>query len=266
MAEHGKINLGNESIIDIEGLNKTFIGENDKRVEALKNVDLEVRDQEFVCLIGPSGSGKSTLLRLMEGLIFPTEGSVKIQGEEVKGPIPDASMVFQEYSLMPWRKIIDNVSFGLEIRGMSKTKRHDIAKRYLHRFGLEGFENNYPHELSGGMKQRAAIARAIAVSPKILFMDEPFGALDAYTRFQMQKDLIDFWMEEKRTVVFVTHSVEEAVFLSSRVVLMSPRPGRIAKEYIIDLPYPRNRFDSSFVEYFEMIMQDMEKVSRSLDL
>jgi len=261
VAEDGEVIGNNDVIIEIKGLHKVFQGENNT-VEALRNINLKVRDQEFICLIGPSGSGKSTLLRLMEGLIFPTSGCIRVQGAEVKGPVDNAGFVFQEYSLMPWRTIIDNISFGLEIKGESKKDRYELSKRYLSRFGLEGFENNYPYELSGGMKQRAAIARAIVVSPKILFMDEPFGALDAYTRIQMQNDLIDFWMEEKRTVIFVTHSVEEAVFLGSRVLLMSPRPGEISKEYIIDNPYPRSRFDEKFRGHFQMIMEDMEKVSK----
>lgn len=249
------------NIIEINNLNKTFISENGKEVIALEDVNLNIKDREFICLIGPSGSGKSTLLRLMEGLIFPTNGSIKVMGKEVVGPIPDAGMVFQEYSLMPWRNIIDNVSFGLEIKKVSRNERYEISRKYLQRFGLEGFESSYPYELSGGMKQRAAIARALAVSPRILFMDEPFGALDAYTRFQMQKDLIEFWVEDKRTIVFVTHSVEEAVFLGTKVILMSPRPGKIAKEFNIDMPYPRNRFNEKFSKYFENIMKDMNKAS-----
>lgn len=264
MAEHGKVTISNNEVIQITNLKKVFTSDNNSKVLALEEVNLNINEQEFICLIGPSGSGKSTLLRLMEGLIFPTEGSVVVQNRKVEGPTPDASMVFQEYSLMPWKNIIDNVSFGLEIKGMNKNERYEIASKYINKFGLNGFEKSLPHELSGGMKQRAAIARAIAVAPNILFMDEPFGALDAYTRFQMQKDLISFWLEEKRTVVFVTHSVEEAVFLSTRVVLMSPRPGKIYKEYNIDLPYPRNRFDKKFIDYFETIMKDMEIVSTGI--
>lgn len=249
------------NIIEINNLNKTFISENRKELMALEGVNLNIENQEFICLIGPSGSGKSTLLRLMEGLILPTVGTVKVMGKLVEGPTINATMVFQEYSLMPWKNIIDNVAFGLELRRIPKNERYEIASKYLDRFGLKGFEKNFPHELSGGMKQRAAIARAIAIAPKILFMDEPFGALDAYTRFQMQKDLIEFWLEDKRTIVFVTHSVEEAVFLGSKVILMSPRPGKIAKEYNIDLPHPRNRFNDKFALYFEEIMEDMNRVS-----
>lgn len=249
------------NIIEIENMSKTFYSESNKETLALKNINLNIKEQEFICIIGPSGSGKSTLLRLIEGLIFPTEGSIKVLGQEVKKPLEQASMVFQEYSLMPWRTVLENVSFGLEVKKIKKTQRESISKEILKTFGLEDFINSYPYELSGGMQQRVAIARAIATSPLILFMDEPFGALDAYTRFQMQKELIEFWLEEKRTVLFVTHSVEEAIFLGTKVILMSPRPGEIAKEYEIDLEYPRNRFDPTFGEIFEEIMDNMNRVN-----
>lgn len=249
------------NIIEIKNLSKVFVSESKKEVLALKNIDLTIEDQEFICIIGPSGSGKSTLLRLMEGLIVPTEGSVKVLGKKVEKPVDQASMVFQEYSLMPWRNVIDNVSFGLEIRKVKKEERYKRAEKILASFGLDEFINSYPYELSGGMRQRVAIARAIVTSPLILFMDEPFGALDAYTRFQMQKELIEFWLSEKRTVIFVTHSVEEAIFLGTKVILMSPRPGEIANIYDIDLNYPRDRFDGKFGEIFEEIMENMEKVN-----
>lgn len=250
-------------MIELKDVNKVFTSENQQEVHAVKDVNLDIDEHDFVCLIGPSGSGKSTLLRLMEGLISPSGGSIKAKGKHVTGPIPDAGMVFQEYSLMPWRNIIDNVSFGLELRKVPKRKRYEISEGILKRFGLVDFIYNFPYELSGGMKQRAAIARSIATSPDILFMDEPFGALDAYTRFQMQQDLIEFWLEEKRTIVFVTHSVEEAIFLGNRVVIMSQRPGEIVEEYNIDLPYPRDRFDQKFKGYFEDIMNKMDLVNKS---
>lgn len=250
-----------DKIIEIKNLHKRFVSENGQAVHALEDINIDIHKQDFICIIGPSGSGKSTLLRLMEGLIFPTRGSINVAGKPVTGPIPEASMVFQEYSLMPWKNIIDNVAFGLELRRVPKKERYETCRKILDRFGLIDFLHSYPHELSGGMKQRAAIARAIATSPLILFMDEPFGALDAYTRFQMQEDLIKFWLEEKRTVIFVTHSVEEAIFLGTKVILMSPRPGKIAKEYNIDLPYPRNRFNSDFEAYFTDIMENMNAVN-----
>ena len=250
-----------KDIIAISDLYKSFITEKGKEVRALENISLTIKEQDFVCIIGPSGSGKSTLLRLMEGLIFPTSGSIQVMGKEVTKPLQEANMVFQEYSLMPWRNIIDNVAFGLEVRKVPKKQRYEIASDILGRFGLQDFIHSYPYELSGGMQQRAAIARAFATSPLVLFMDEPFGALDAYTRFQMQQELIEFWLEEKRAVAFVTHSVEEAIYLGKRVVLMSPRPGKIAEEYEIDLPYPRDRFSDKFRMYFEKIMDTMNRVN-----
>lgn len=248
-------------IIEVKGLNKAFLTERKKEIHALQDINLGIEEQEFVCLLGPSGSGKSTLLRLMEGLIESTTGEIRVMNQTITGPILEAGMVFQEYSLMPWKNIIDNVAFGLELRKMSKTDRYKIANEILIKFGLGDFTKSFPHELSGGMKQRAAIARAIATSPKILYMDEPFGALDAYTRFQMQKELIEFWLKEKRTIVFVTHSVEEAIFLGTRIILMSPRPGKVVGDYSIELPYPRNRWSKEFGNYFQQIMGQLDEVS-----
>lgn len=250
-------------IISISNISKTFLTEKKQSVHALKGIDIEIREHEFVCILGPSGSGKSTLLRIMEGLERPSAGEICVMGKELKEPVLESGMVFQEYSLMPWRNIIDNVSFGLELRRVPKKERHERAGEILERFGLRDFKHSFPHELSGGMKQRAAIARAIATSPKILYMDEPFGALDAYTRFQMQKDLIGFWLEDKRTIVFVTHSVEEAVFLGTRVIMMSARPGMIAGDFQIELEYPRDRWNKKFGEYFETLMELMNKVNEA---
>ena len=249
-------------MIEVQAVSKVFHNESGQQVLAVKDIQLEIGHQEFVCLVGPSGSGKSTLLRLMEGLTEPTEGKVRVFGEEVRGPRNDAAMVFQEYSLMPWRTVLDNVTFGLELRQVKRVQQKEQAMALLQRFGLSDFAHCLPHELSGGMKQRAAIARALAVSPSILYMDEPFGALDAYTRYQMQQDLIEYWVADKRTIVFVTHSVEEAVFLATRVVLMSPHPGEIVAEYTIDLPYPRDRWCDKFGAYFKEILQRLDEVSR----
>lgn len=250
-----------ENVIEIEELNKLFVTEKKQKINALRNINLDIKNQEFICILGPSGSGKSTLLRLMAGLIKPTMGSIKVMGKPITKPITESGFVFQEYSLMPWRNIVDNVSFGLELRKYTRKERYKIAEKILTKFGLKEFTKSFPYELSGGMKQRAAIARAMATSPKILYMDEPFGALDAYTRFQMQKDLIEFWLNEKRTIVFVTHSVEEAVFLGTRVVIMSPRPGEIVEDYKIDLDYPRNRWNEDFGGYFKTIMKLMNEMS-----
>ncbi|WP_350344244.1 ABC transporter ATP-binding protein [Proteinivorax tanatarense] len=250
-----------KTVIGINNLSKVFSTKKKKNVHALKNINLNVKEHEFVCILGPSGSGKSTLLRLMEGLIKPTSGKITVMDKEIRESILDTGMVFQDYSLLPWKNVIDNVSFGLELRKMSRKERYKISIKILDKFGLGEFTTSYPHELSGGMKQRVAIARSIATSPKILYMDEPFGALDAYTRFHMQKDLIDFWIKEKRTVVFVTHSVEEAIFLGTRVILMSPRPGEIVGDYKIDLPYPRNRWSENFKNLFQQIMSHLDEVS-----
>ncbi|MCC5909047.1 MAG: ABC transporter ATP-binding protein [Clostridiaceae bacterium] len=246
-----------KEIIRLREVNKTFTSEKGHNIEALQDINLSIEESQFICLLGPSGSGKSTLLRLMAGLMDASEGEVEVMGKSIKKPISEASMVFQEYSLLPWRNIIDNVAFGLEVRKVPKKEGYAIARNILGKFGLEGFEKNYPYELSGGMQQRAAIARAMAVSPEILYMDEPFGALDAHTRLQMQQELISFWLKDKRTIVFVTHSVEEAIFLGTRIIVMSSRPGRIIEDFQIDLPYPRDRWSGKFGHYFNRLMDLM---------
>lgn len=246
-----------KEIIKTKKLNKTFITETGQKVNAIKDINLSINEHEFVCLLGPSGSGKSTLLRLLAGLERPTNGEVLVMDKLVQKPIEDAGMVFQEYSLMPWRNIIDNVAFGLEIKGINKKERYKIADGILEKFGLGEFKKSFPYELSGGMQQRAAIGRAIANSPKILYMDEPFGALDAYTRYKMQEDLVGFWLEDKRTIIFVTHSVEEAILLGTRVMVMSHRPGKIIADFKINLAYPRNRWDKGFGKYFDDLMAFM---------
>lgn len=244
-------------MISINNISKTFLTEKGHSVKALEDISLFIKEQEFVCLLGPSGSGKSTLLRLMAGLDKATNGEIKVMNKIIEKPIPEAGMVFQEYSLLPWRNIIDNVAFGLEIKGVDRKKRKEIAYNILEKFGLGEFSKSFPYELSGGMQQRAAIAKAIINSPQILYMDEPFGALDARTRFQMQKELIKFWLEDKRTIVFVTHSVEEAIFLGTRVILMSDRPGKIIEDFQIDLSYPRNIWNENFGKYFDKLMDIM---------
>lgn len=247
-----------KEIIRTTELCKTFITEKGQEVNALKNINLSVKEHEFICLLGPSGSGKSTLLRLIAGLEKLTSGEVLVMDKIIDNPIQEAGMVFQEYSLMPWRNIIDNVAFGLELKKMNKKERYKTANSILERFGLGEFGQSFPYELSGGMQQRAAIARAIVNSPNILYMDEPFGALDAYTRYKMQEDLVEFWLEEKRTIIFVTHSVEEAILLGTRVIVMSHRPGEIIEDFKIDLPYPRNRWNEGFGVYFDKLMNLMQ--------
>ena len=249
-------------IIKLKGINKTFSSQNNSSIKALKNINLNIADNEFVCLIGPSGSGKSTLLRLMAGLVQPTKGKLEVMGRNIKKPIKEAAMVFQQYSLLPWRNIIENVAFGLEIRGVDKEKRYKIADNILEKFGLKGFNKSYPYELSGGMEQRVAIAKAIAISPEIIYMDEPFGALDALTRTKMQNSFKEYWIEDKKTIVFVTHSVEEAVFLGTRVIVMSARPGRIIGDFKIDLPYDRDKWNSEFGQYVKKFTKLINKNSK----
>jgi len=209
-------------------------------VEALRGVNFTVRKREFVCVIGRSGCGKSTLIRILSGLETPTSGQLLVDGKEVHGPGPDRGMVFQSYTLFPWLTVLDNVCFGLRERGLARDQQLQVANGFIAKVGLVGFENHYPKQLSGGMQQRTAIARALANGPRILLMDEPFGALDHQTRELMQELLLGIWEAEKKTVLFVTHDIDEAVFMGSRVVVMSARPGRIKAEVAVDLPHPRH--------------------------
>ena len=206
---------------------------------ALRPIDLAVADNDFVAILGPSGCGKSTLLRLVAGLDRPTSGTILLDGRPVGGPGPDRGMVFQSYTLFPWLTVAENVGFGLREKGVPAAERERIVAGWLDRVGLAGFARHYPRQLSGGMQQRTAIARALANDPAILLLDEPFGALDNQTRALMQELLLGIWERERKTVLFVTHDIEEAIFLASRVVVMSARPGRIKAEVAIDLPHPR---------------------------
>ncbi len=226
--------------LEIRGVTKVFRSE-EGVITALKDINLEVKPGEFLCIIGPSGCGKTTLLRMIAGLDYPTSGKIILDGKEVRGPSPDRGMVFQEFSLFPWRTVLKNVEFGLQMQGIEAAKRREIAKKYIELVGLEGFENHYPHELSGGMKQRVAIARALATEPSILLMDEPFGSVDAQTRNILQEELLQIWQQTGKTILFVTHSVDEAVYLADRVVVMSARPGRIVECMNISIKRPRKR-------------------------
>jgi ABC-type nitrate/sulfonate/bicarbonate transport system ATPase subunit len=207
---------------------------------ALEPVSLSVADNDFITILGPSGCGKSTLLRIVAGLDRASTGRVLLDGTEVAGPGPDRGMVFQSYTLFPWLSVADNIAFGLREKGMAEDARRRIAHEWCARVGLSGFEGHYPKQLSGGMQQRTAIARVLANDPKIMLLDEPFGALDNQTRALMQEMLLDIWQRETKTVLFVTHDIEESIFLASRVVVMSARPGRIKADVRIDLPYPRH--------------------------
>jgi len=217
--------MQNNSIIEIKGLKKIYAG----GVEALANIDLKIPQGELTTLLGPSGCGKTTLLKIIAGLLDKTEGEVLIKGERIKGPGPERAFVFQDFALMPWATVIRNVAFGLELRGMPKKERYEIARRYIDEVGLSGFDKAYPHELSGGMRQRVGLARALAVDAEILLMDEPFASVDEQTRRKFQEDLLNLLKIEKKTVIFVTHSIEEAVYVSDQVVLLSPRPSKVMR-------------------------------------
>lgn len=228
-------------LIEMENTSKVYANGRDKQVAALENISFQVAENEFVSLVGPSGCGKSTLLLILAGLETASTGTILIGGNHVNGPNNDKAIVFQEYLLFPWKTVKGNVGFGPEVRGMDQKYREAIVQRYIQLVGLSGFEDRYPHELSGGMRQRVAIARALANEPNVLLMDEPFGSLDALTRESMQMELLRIWQEARCTILFVTHSISEAVFLSDRVIMMSKRPGRIKATVSIDLPRPRVR-------------------------
>ena len=232
--------------VRIDDISRRFTRDDGEEVLALDRVSLTIADDEFISFVGPSGCGKTTLLRIIAGLDHADSGSVFVDGNPILGPGPKVGMVFQEYSLFPWRSVLNNVAFGLQMKGMSKTERQQIARKYISLVGLDQFEKSYPFELSGGMRQRVAIARALANDPDLLLMDEPFGALDAQTRNKMQAELLVIWNRSKKTILFVTHSVDEAVFLSDRIVVMSPRPGRIRAVVPVQIPRPRDRTAPEF--------------------
>ncbi|MCD4767097.1 MAG: ABC transporter ATP-binding protein [Methanosarcinales archaeon] len=228
-------------MLSIKNLNKTYHTEEGDEVVALSDINLDVADKEFVCFIGPSGCGKTTLLRIIAGLEEPDSGTLTVNNEPITGPGPNRGMVFQEYSLFPWRTVLKNITFSLEMKKIPKSEREKISRDFLELVGLSKFADSYPHELSGGMKQRVAIARALVNDPDVLLMDEPFGAVDAQTRNRLQHELLNIWEKKKKTVLFITHSVDEAVFLADKVVVFTARPGRIKEVFSIDLPRPRER-------------------------
>ncbi len=224
--------------IDIERLH-IRLGQGAHAFEAVRDVDLRIAPGEFVCLLGPSGCGKSTLLGALAGHLSPAEGRIRIDGQPVSGPAPSRGLVFQHHTLLPWQRVIDNVGFGLKMRGVPKAERHAQAQALLASVGLSGFEDRYPSELSGGMQQRVEIARVLINQPRVLLMDEPFGALDALTRVKMQQLLLQVWERIRTTVVFVTHDIDEALFLADRIVVMSSRPGRIIDQMVLPFGRPR---------------------------
>ena len=238
-------------MIKIEGLSKFFRTEEVETI-ALNKVSLEVKDGEFVAVMGPSGCGKSTLLNIIAGLDTPTSGAVYIDGKKIEGTGTERGVVFQQYALFPWLTVLKNVMFGLKLQGKSDAEAKEIAMKYIKMVQLEDFVNHYPKELSGGMKQRVAIARAYAVKPEVLLMDEPFGALDAQTRTQLQTELLKTWESERKTCFFITHDVDEAIILAQRVIVMSARPGRIKDIVDIDIPYPRDQETKMSPRFMEL--------------
>jgi NitT/TauT family transport system ATP-binding protein len=221
-------------------INLTFRPPNRGPVRALQHFDIDVRAGEFLSIVGPSGCGKSTFLNVLLGLLKYDSGELKMAGKPISGPGTDRAMVFQEFGLLPWRTVQGNVELGLELKGMAAGARRQISQRLIVMVGLSGFEGHYPHELSGGMKQRVGLARALATDPDVLLMDEPFAALDAQTRDLMQVELLRIWQEARKTVLFVTHQIEEAIYLSDRVMVMTKRPGHAKRIFPIDLPRPRD--------------------------
>jgi NitT/TauT family transport system ATP-binding protein len=238
-------------------------------VQALASVNLAVSDGEFVALLGPSGCGKSSLLRIVAELLRPTRGSVEIYSSTKRNGGPKTALVFQEYALFPWRTVLENVVFSLEMRGVSRDDRLTRAREVIGRVGLLGFSDAYPHQLSGGMRQRVGIARALAAQPEVLLMDEPFGALDAQTRTVLQEELLRVWERERKTVLYVTHSIDEAVYMSDRVVLLTARPGRIKAEYLVELPRPRtmemrgwNSYTKMSLDIWACLREEVESAPR----
>ena len=237
--------------LKIDNVVKEYVGNKGKTI-ALNGVSLDIKENEFICVVGPSGCGKSTLLNIIAGLLEPTSGAVYLDGKKIEGTGVERGVVFQGYALFPWRTVLRNVMFGLEMKRMPKDQAEKIAKKYIKAVGLEGFEHAYPKELSGGMRQRVAIARAYAADPEVLLLDEPFGALDAQTRVQLQSELLNTWEHEKKTCFFITHDVDEAIILAQRVIIMSARPGRIKKIVDIDIPYPRTQATKTDPRFLEL--------------
>jgi NitT/TauT family transport system ATP-binding protein len=247
-----------EIAVSVRGISKHY-----REVEALRNVDIDVPRGKLTTLLGPSGCGKTTLLKIVGGLIRADGGEIRVGGKLVTGPGPDRAFVFQDFALLPWATVLRNVAFGLELNRVDETKRHEVAERYIAQVGLAGFENKYPHQLSGGMKQRVGLARALAVNADVLLLDEPFSAVDEQNRRKFQEDLMNLRQNENKTFLFVTHSIEEAVYISDRIVLLSPRPGRISQ--IIDPQIDREkspegiRRDPQYIDTVEAIWNGLRQ-------
>jgi NitT/TauT family transport system ATP-binding protein len=248
--------------IDVQGVNKVF-ATSDREVVALKNIDLQIPHGQFVCLLGPSGCGKSTLLNAIAGFSPPSSGRIVADGREIAGPGPDRGMVFQEYALFPWMTVEKNIAFGLEIKGLPRAQIAATVDQLLAMLSLSDFRTRYPKDLSGGMRQRVAIARVLALDSPIMLMDEPFGALDALTRRNLQDELLRIWAELKKTIIFVTHSIEEAIYLADRIVVMTYRPGTVKRDIIVDMPRLRDpsapEFNALKRELGMLVMEEQQR-------
>jgi NitT/TauT family transport system ATP-binding protein len=252
-------------IVSLENVSKSFPVAGAPPLQVLDNFSCEIAEQEFLCIVGPSGCGKSTLLTMLGGLEKPTAGVIRFSGERTaSGPL--TTIVWQDYALIPWRSVLDNVSFGLEVMGMPRKERKAEAMRSLRLMGIEGFDQHYPHQLSGGMRQRVGIARALTNDPEMLLMDEPFGAVDAQTRMVLQDELTALWMRDRKTVLFITHSIEEALLLGDRVLVLSQRPARILEEIKVPFPRPRSldverdpRFTELRLHIWDLLKHGVEK-------
>jgi len=241
----------------LENISQSYVVNNEVH-DAVRNVSLDVYDNEFLVILGPGHCGKSVLLNIIGGLETPVEGCKYLDGEKFEGNDKRIGMVFQRLALMPWKTVMGNVEFGLQIAGVDKATRRKIAQKYIDLVGLTGFEKAYPHQLSGGMKQRVGIARAYANNPEILLMDEPFGQLDAQTRYSMEEEIQRIWQQEKRTVIFVTNNIEEAVYLGDRIILLSKCPATVKKIYEINLPRPRNTVDPEFLRIRKEVSENTD--------
>jgi NitT/TauT family transport system ATP-binding protein len=247
------------SIVEVRHVSKTYAG----GVEALNDISIDFAEGQLTSLLGPSGCGKTTLLKIIAGLIPATGGEVKVDGRTVTGPGPERAFVFQDFALMPWANVMRNVAFGLELKGVARTEREAVAEKYIASVGLKGFEKAYPHALSGGMRQRAGLARALAVNAKVLLMDEPFSAVDEQTRRKFQEDLLELIARERKTFLFVTHSIEEAVYVSDRIIILSHRPGQVSS--IVEPAIARDgdpdriRRDPAYLDTVESIWQSLKR-------
>jgi ABC-type nitrate/sulfonate/bicarbonate transport system ATPase subunit len=250
-----------EPKIVCRNISKVFIQKGTQRVHVLEDISVDVKQNEFVVILGPGQSGKSTLLRIIAGLETPTTGRVSLDGKEVTGPGADRGLVFQSYMLFPWKTVLGNVELGPKLRNVAKKERREIAAHYINLVGLKGFEKHYPHQLSGGMKQRVGIARAYANNPEVMLLDEPFGQLDAQTRYFMEKETARIWETERRTVLFVTNNIEEAIYLGDRIISLKGKlPGRMHELYEVQLPRPRDNTDMKFLLLRQQISDASELV------